>query len=263
MNYINIPNQEPKKPPYLSKNKTRMWLVVILIINVIIVLLGGFYFQNKINKLTNTISNLQMTQNSNAIDSNISQDVRTKAYNATVAVYVSNWFGEEVSGSGVIIDKNHILTCQHVVDGTKKVEIEFADEKTKTGKVVKTTEKKDLAVIEVEVPEEYQPIAIAATTPSLGSPVMVIGNNYGMGLTMTDGIVSATERKIESNTYLQTDAAINSGNSGGGLFDQNGNLIGIADMKISKSGVDNVGLAIPTNVIIDFLNDSDIPFTQV
>lgn len=172
------------------------------------------------------------------------------------------------TGSGVIISEDgYILTNNHVVNTSSKssyyqvsqaskitVKL-YNDETAYEAKLVGTDEKTDLAVIKIE--KENLPAATLGNSSSLkvGEFVMAIGNPLGMESTVTAGIVSAVNRTITSDgvTYnvIQTDAAINSGNSGGALINSNGEVIGINTLKLSGSGIEGIGFSIPINSTID------------
>ena len=177
--------------------------------------------------------------------------------NAKVPTY-NVWGGasESVSaGSGVIIhEEGYILTCNHVVDGASEVTVTLSDGTSKyAASLVGKDEASDLAVLKIQ-PKAEQPLTAAKHGKSgylvVGEHVVAIGNPLGtLGGTVTDGIISATERRVETDngtmTLLQTNAAINSGNSGGGLFNLKGELIGIVNAKYAASGVEGLAFAIP------------------
>ena len=159
------------------------------------------------------------------------------------------------SGSGVIIStEGYILTCHHVVDGAKSVTVQLNSGSTYQAMLVGSDEKSDLAVLKIQ-PTDSEPLTAAKHGKSgylvVGERVVAIGNPLGtLGGTVTDGIISATERQIQTETgtvmtLLQTNAAINSGNSGGGLFNLKGELVGIVNAKYAASGVEGLAFAIP------------------
>ena len=161
------------------------------------------------------------------------------------------------AGSGVIIHSDgYILTCNHVVDGAAsgKITVTLNDGVSQySAAVVGQDAASDLAVLKIQ-PKADQPLTAAKHGKSgylvVGERVVAIGNPLGtLGGTVTDGIISATERRIETEngtmTLLQTNAAINSGNSGGGLFNLKGELIGVVNAKYAASGVEGLAFAIP------------------
>ena len=173
-------------------------------------------------------------------------------------VKTSSMFGQtgtsKSSGSGVVISKDgYILTCHHVVENAKSVKVSLRDGKVYEATLVGSDAASDLAVLKVNAGETELVYAEQGCSGDLvvGECVVAIGNPLGMlGGTVTTGIISATERNIEVSddtemTLIQTDAAINSGNSGGGLFNLDGQLIGVVNAKYSASGVEGLAFAIP------------------
>ncbi len=172
----------------------------------------------------------------------------------TESVQTGSYFNQYVTtgaGSGVIISPNgYIATNDHVIAGANSISVRLHDGTTLDAVLVATDAQTDLAVIHVESTD--LPAATFGTSADLvvGQPVVAIGNPLGrLGGTVTDGIISAKDRVItigeEHMTLLQTNAAVNPGNSGGGLFDSEGRLIGIVNSKSSGSDVEGLGFAIP------------------
>ncbi len=160
-------------------------------------------------------------------------------------------------GSGVIVSTDgYIITNNHVVEGADKLKVLLNDEREFTAKVIGTDPKTDVAVIKIEA--ENLPVATLADSTKLrvGDVAFAIGNPLGVGQTVTMGIISATGRKVGIldevggyEDFIQTDAAINQGNSGGALIDAKGRLVGINSAIISTSqGNIGIGFAIPVNL---------------
>jgi len=156
-------------------------------------------------------------------------------------------------GSGVIVTKDgYILTNNHVVDGASEVKVSLTDGREFTAKVIGRDPKSDIAVVKINA-ENLPIVALADSDKVLvGDVVLAVGNPFGVGQTVTKGIVSAKERSgmgIEAyENFIQTDAAINPGNSGGALVDIDGRLIGINTAILSRSGgSQGVGFAVPTD----------------
>jgi serine protease DegQ len=156
-------------------------------------------------------------------------------------------------GSGVIVSKDgFVLTNNHVVEGADDIEVALVDGRRATAKVVGTDPDTDLAVLKIELPD-LPTITLGNTEQiAVGDAVLAIGNPFGVGQTVTSGIVSAMGRnQLGINTFenfIQTDAAINPGNSGGALVDERGLLIGINTAIYSRSGGNlGIGFAIPVN----------------
>lgn len=157
-------------------------------------------------------------------------------------------------GSGVIVTKEgYILTNNHVVDGAQSVKVTLQDGREFTAKVIGRDSKSDLAVIKIDA-NDLPTIPFADSQKvQVGDEVLAIGNPFGVGQTVTHGIVSATDRGgmgIEDyEDFIQTDAPINPGNSGGALVDVQGRLIGINTAILSRSGGNQgIGFAIPSDL---------------
>ena len=156
-------------------------------------------------------------------------------------------------GSGVIISPDgYILTNNHVVEGADEIEVVLNDSRRSRAKVIGTDPDTDLAILKISL--DRLPVITLGNSDALqvGDPVLAIGNPFGVGQTVTSGIVSALGRnQLGINTFenfIQTDAAINPGNSGGALVDGNGQLMGINTAIYSRSGGNmGIGFAIPVS----------------
>ena len=156
-------------------------------------------------------------------------------------------------GSGVIISASgYILTNNHVVENADQIEVILNDTRKAKAQVIGTDPDTDLAILKIEL--DKLPVIVLGNSDALqvGDPVLAIGNPFGVGQTVTGGIVSALGRnQLGINTFenfIQTDAAINPGNSGGALVDVNGNLMGINTAIYSRSGGSmGIGFAIPVS----------------
>jgi Do/DeqQ family serine protease len=164
-------------------------------------------------------------------------------------------------GSGVIIsEQGYILTNNHVIHGADAIQVALQDGRSAPAKVIGLDPETDIAVLKIEL-INLPSIALGQSEQLLvGDVVLAIGNPFGVGQTVTMGIVSATGRnKLGINTFenfIQTDAAINPGNSGGALIDARGNLVGINTAIFSRSGgSQGIGFAIPTNLAKMVLQD--------
>jgi putative serine protease PepD len=166
---------------------------------------------------------------------------------------------QQAQGSGFVYDtQGHVITNQHVVDGAESVSVKFANGKTYSAKVVGTDPSTDLAVIDVDAPASaLKPLELAdSSAVEVGDGVIAIGSPFGLDQTVTTGIVSALHRQINSpNNFsiddaIQTDAAINHGNSGGPLLDMDGDVIGVnSQIESDSGGNDGVGFAVPSDTI--------------
>lgn len=189
------------------------------------------------------------------------------AYRGVVEVKVSSQasdpFGgsrrQSAEGSGFVYDTDgHVITNQHVVDGATSVRVTFWNGKTYTARVVGTDPSTDLAVLDVTAPStSFYPLTVGdSSNVEVGDNVVAIGAPFGLAETVTAGIVSALHRQMTSpNNFsiddsIQTDAAINHGNSGGPLLDAHGHVIGVnTQIESDSGGSDGVGFAIPSNTI--------------
>jgi serine protease DegQ len=164
------------------------------------------------------------------------------------------------AGSGVIVDANGtVMTNHHVVEGAEELQVVLADGRKAVARVLGTDPDTDLAVLKIELPN-LQAISFGdSETAQVGDVVLAIGNPFGVGQTVTMGIVSATGRNQlginNFENFIQTDAAINPGNSGGALVDSSGRLLGINTAIFSQSGGSlGIGFAIPVTTAKQVLN---------
>ncbi|MDF2693258.1 MAG: HtrA protease/chaperone protein, partial [Labilithrix sp.] len=163
---------------------------------------------------------------------------------------------QKALGSGFIFDdKGHVLTNAHVVDGAETVKVRLSDERELRAKVKGRDERLDIAVLEIEGAKSLPFVPFGSSgVLRVGEPVVAIGNPFGLGHTVTTGIVSAKGRAIGAGPYddfIQTDASINPGNSGGPLFDARGQVIGM-NTAINPAG-QGIGFAIPSDEIREVL----------
>ena len=184
----------------------------------------------------------------------ISEVVR-RVQDSVVQIYTNKG-----AGSGVIIDTEYgwVITCNHVIEDASTYIVELSDGSRYSATLQGADSDTDLAILKI-TPREDKPLTAAILGNSgdlvAGEQVVVIGNPLGtLGGTVTQGIISATERRISFNnddgtttvmTLIQTDAAINAGNSGGAMFNLKGELVGVVNAKYSDTGVEGLGFAIP------------------
>ncbi len=168
-------------------------------------------------------------------------------------------FKQRSLGSGIIINKEgYILTNNHVVEQSDEIIVTLANEKEFSAEIVGRDPKTDLALIRIETDEPLEPLPLGdSDNLDVGDWVVAIGNPFGLGNTVTAGIVSYKSRNIGAGPYddfIQTDAAINPGNSGGPLLNTAGEVIGINSAIFSQSGGSvGIGFAIPINMVKDLL----------
>lgn len=162
-------------------------------------------------------------------------------------------------GSGVLIsDNGYIVTNEHVVSGATEVSIKLQNGDSYDATVIGTDVKTDLALLKIDAANLPYAKLVDSDGLELGEEVIAIGNGLGKGTTTSNGIISALNREVKIDKYqmtlILTNADINQGNSGGGLFDLNGNLVGIVNAKTSSSAystttVEGIGYAIPANTV--------------
>ena len=238
-----------------------------LLIIFLVALLGGFLGNAASQELygTNNPSpnnNVQNVTNVTKENSDLIGAIE-KAYPTVVRIEteieVSSFYGPSTSmsqGSGVIISEDgYIITNNHVIEGATNVNVFTVDNTKYSATLVGTDAKSDIAVIKIEAND--LPFATFADSDEvkIGYDAIAIGNPLGTGISVTNGIISALHKEItiehETMNLFQTNAEINSGNSGGGLFNINGELIGIVNAKttgsMTSANVEGLGYAIPSN----------------
>ena len=164
--------------------------------------------------------------------------------------------GEKALGSGIIISSDgYILTNNHVVQNARTIQVKLTDNRTFSGKVIGTDPATDVALVKIDA-DNLQAITFADSDQAqVGDVVLAVGDPFGIGQTVTEGIISAKNRQGLSEdgqsdeAFIQTDAAINPGNSGGALVDTNGRLVGMNTAILSRSGGNQgIGFAVPSDL---------------
>ena len=155
-------------------------------------------------------------------------------------------------GSGFIIDeKGIVITNNHVIQDSEDIVVRVNDNEEYKAKIIGADPLSDIAVLQIDSKEKFIPVKFGDSDKArIGDWVIAIGNPFGLGGTVTSGIISARNRSIglsRYEDYIQTDASINSGNSGGPLFDMEGNVIGINTAILGQSGSIGIGFSIPSN----------------
>ena len=262
-----------KKKNYVTKGTLVVCMIVTMLVSSI---LGGIFgaafggLNNKNSTPAHDDSELSQLSLSDATGSELTvSQIVDMNENAVVEILVSgttqNYFGQmqvtEGAGSGVIINENgYIVTNYHVIQGANKVQVTLHNGETYPANIVGGVNESDIAVIKINA----QNLTVAkigdSDTVDVGDTAVAIGNPLGqLGGTATSGIISALDRRltIDGRTLnlMQTDAAINGGNSGGGLFNSKGELIGIVDAKSSGVGIEGLAFAIPINSVTSIIND--------
>lgn len=190
----------------------------------------------------------------------IFREVANKSLKTVVEIYVKT-SSTSGAGSGVIYDPNgYIVTNYHVANETcTSITVILYDGSQYKAQYIYGDELADLAVIKIEKTDCDYAVFGNSDQLTYGDMVLAIGNPQGLGLSVTNGIISRPGESVTlgdaTMTLLRTSAAINSGNSGGGLFNLNGELIGIVNAKLASSSIDNIGYAIPSTTVVKCIND--------
>ncbi len=161
-------------------------------------------------------------------------------------------------GSGFVISSDgYVVTNNHVIEGATKIEVTFDDSSKHTAKLIGTDPRTDIALLKIETAKTFPAVKFAEKEARVGDWALAVGNPFGLGGTVTAGIVSALARDIGSGPYdyLQIDAAVNRGNSGGPTFNLNGDVLGVNTAIYSPSG-GNVGIAfaVPAKTVMEVVN---------
>lgn len=250
-------------------------LFIVFLVALLGGLLGGYggnAIYNTNNIKNNDIQNNQTvnTTFSNKEESSLKEGIN-KAYETVVEISVdksSTYFGQQLAstskGSGVVISEDgYIVTNAHVIKDGDGIKVKDANGNIYAAKLIGYDTKTDLAVIKIEANNLKYVTISDSDSLEIGDTAIVIGNPLGNGISVSDGIISALNKEIsienETMYLIQTNAAVNQGNSGGGLFDINGNLIGIVNAKSgntsSSVSVEGLGYAIPSNTVTKIAND--------
>lgn len=216
----------------------------------------GNSFANLVEKLQPSVVNIS-TADLPAEDSEAHDDALGIASpNPSIQKYFSPPNpGRTSLGSGFIIDaQGHILTNNHVIENAKEIWVTLADESQLQAKLVGADKKTDVALIKIDSKKPLVPVKLGDSDKiRAGDWIIAIGNPFGLGGSVTAGIVSAKSRDIEAGAYdnfIQTDASINQGSSGGPMFDMNGEVIGVNTAIFSTSGGSmGIGFATPINLL--------------
>lgn len=267
--------QAPLPPVRDRRYVTKGALIFCMILTMLVSSVLGAYFGSMIGRNSSTTpsrddSELSQLSLGDATGSELTiSQIVDKNENAVVEILVSgttqDFFGQmqvtEGAGSGVIINENgYIVTNYHVIQGANKVQVTLHNGETYPATIVGGVNENDIAVIKINAKNLTVAEIGDSDTIDVGDTAVAIGNPLGqLGGTATTGIISALDRRLTIDgrtlTLIQTDAAINGGNSGGGLFNSKGELIGIVDAKSSGVGIEGLAFAIPINSVADIIND--------
>ena len=204
------------------------------------------------------------SKSSNTVESVAANTAASVVEVKTSTIQRGTFFGDYVTsgaGSGVIISEDgYIVTNNHVIEDANEITVTLKSGKDYKATLVGTDEKTDIAVLKIDAKDLTPATFGDSTSVAVGEQIVVIGNPLGsLGGSVTTGIISATGREIEienmTMTLLQIDAAVNPGNSGGALFNLNGELIGVVNAKYSSEEVEGLGFAIPINTAKKTIED--------
>lgn len=193
-----------------------------------------------------------------ASNQNLENITTTAIANALPGVVVVD--GGNKLGAGYFVDKTHILTAQHVIDGVADIKIKTLSENSYSAKLVNQDEDRDLALLEVNVDKDQVKPLSFADSYKLGETAIAIGHPGGLTYSVSKGIISNTKRQLKSTAsrLIQVDTAISPGNSGGPLIDLNGNVIGLVDQKISAVSAEGLAFATSLEDMKYFLHQSGL-----
>jgi serine protease Do len=221
--------------------------------------------------LLDAVVNISISQNADGSEADGGSPLPKVQKDAPFEQYFNDYFNERKKGgaknrkvnslgSGFVIDPaGYIVTNNHVIEGADEIDVNFADGSTLEAKLVGTDPKTDLSVLKVEPKAPLKFVKFGDSRKMrIGDWVMAVGNPFGLGGTVTVGIISARGRNINAGPYdnfIQTDAAINKGNSGGPLFNMEGDVIGVNTAIISPSGGSiGIGFSIPSEIATNVIN---------
>ena len=268
-----------KKPKKQRKPISRGGIAIALAVTMVFSCglgFGGGYFADKVNTSTSGSLNITKTSNSGTTTTasstskaNSTSEIVKKTADSVVEIstesVVTGSFAQQYvqqgAGSGVIISQDgYILTNNHVINGANSVKVRLRDGTEYDATIIGSDSDNDIALLKVSATGLSPATFGDSNSLAVGDYVVAIGNPLGeLGGTVTDGIISALARKVTIEdtqmTLLQTNAQVNPGNSGGGLFNANGELVGIVNAKQSATEVEGIAFAIPINNVLDILSD--------
>ena len=272
---VKVKKQKVKKT---KKPASKGFVAAMLIVSILCSAalgFGGGYLANNLNTSSSGSININKVEASNTSSSgspssNTTSDIVKKTADSVVEIATegvkTGSFAQQYvvqgAGSGVIISEDgYIITNYHVIEDANSVTVTLRDGKTNyTAAVIGSDSDNDIALLKVDATGLTPATFGDSSTLAVGDYVVAIGNPLGeLGGTVTDGIISALARDVtiedQNMTLLQTNAQISPGNSGGGLFNANGELIGIVNAKDSATEVEGIAFAIPINNVLDIIDD--------
>ena len=266
-------HSKPKEKKYVTKGALIVCMILTMVISSLLgAFISGAYFSKTTSdgRAARNDSELSQLNLGDATGSELTvAQIVDKNENAVVEILMSgtqqNMWGQmqlvQGAGSGVIVrEDGYIATNYHVIQGANKVEVTLHNGESYTARIVGSDQANDIAVIKIDAKGLTTATIGDSSTVDVGDLAVAIGNPLGqLGGTATTGIISALDRTLDVEgttlTLMQTDAAINGGNSGGGLFNNKGELIGIVESKASAVGVEGLAFALPINTVSPIIND--------
>ena len=269
------PQPSPEKPKRAKRVVQLTWGKLTAIIACCLVLsigcgIGGAYLIARTNPSSVIYQDTSKIVSTGSQDSSTIKSVVEQCANSVVEIQTesvtngSNPFQQYVSsgaGSGVILTQDgYIVTNHHVIEDANTITVRTRSGDEYNASLVGSDEQSDLAVLKIDASGLTPAVLGDSTTLEVGDLAIAIGNPLGeLGGSVTSGIISALDREMtidgQTMTLLQTDAAVNPGNSGGGLFNANGDLIGIVNAKSSGENVEGIGFAIPISTATDIIDE--------
>lgn len=276
VNFIIVDNKKPENKKSKGRGRLALFIVILLVSNISAGLLGGFFalelrknsfdYFGVPSQINDTTSKLKVEQADDAAlhEGKLStEDIVKMNENSIVDIQAEkinkgSWFGsymESGAGSGVIVSPDgYIITNNHVVENASKIVVRLKNQKTYDAELIGHDAESDLAVIKINEKNLNAVVYGNSKDVKVGQISLIIGNPLGkLGGTVTLGIISAVDRNItidgHSMSLIQTDASVNPGNSGGGMFNDKGQLIGIVVAKTGGANVEGLGFAIPVDKV--------------
>ena len=266
-------HSRPKEKKYVTKGALIACMILTMILSSLLgAFISGAYFGRITSDGRAARDDSQLSQldlgDATGSDLTVAQIV-DKNENAVVEILMSgtqqNMWGQmqlvQGAGSGVIVrEDGYIATNYHVIQGASKVQVTLHNGDSYSARIIGSDPANDIAVIKIDAKELTVATIGDSSTVDVGDLAVAIGNPLGqLGGTATTGIISALDRTLDVEgttlTLMQTDAAINGGNSGGGLFNSKGELIGIVESKASAVGVEGLAFALPINTVSPIINN--------
>ena len=266
-------HSRPKEKKYVTKGALIACMILTMILSSLLgAFISGAYFGRTSSDGRAARDDSQLSQldlgDATGSDLTVAQIV-DKNENAVVEILMSgtqqNMWGQmqlvQGAGSGVIVrEDGYIATNYHVIQGATKVQVTLHNGDSYSARIIGSDPANDIAVIKIDAKDLTVATIGDSSTVDVGDLAVAIGNPLGqLGGTATTGIISALDRTLDVEgttlTLMQTDAAINGGNSGGGLFNSKGELIGIVESKASAVGVEGLAFALPINTVSPIINN--------